>query len=100
MPSTQPSTVRRAANLKGLQIRYERSFLLDIKNLEVSARKSLQQFVFEEFPHFSQLQDLPEFRQLGSTAIYYRFSFDRYLISIELTGQIVKFLRVLPRPDL
>jgi hypothetical protein len=46
------------------------------------------------------VQDLPSIRRIGSDAIFYRFSVDQYLIGIEVTGNIVKFLRVLPKPDI
>ncbi len=82
------------------EVRYERSFLLDIKRLEPAVRRQIQQFVFEDFYQTTQLQELPEFRQLGSSEIYYRFTLDRYLVSLEVTGQIVKFLRVIRKPDL
>jgi hypothetical protein len=42
---------------------------------------------------------LPEFQPVGTSEIFYRFTIDHYLISIEITGQIVKFLRILPKPS-
>lgn len=87
-------------NHKGLEVRYARSFLLDLKKLEPTARHQLQKFVFEDFSSVHQLQSLPAFRSLGSSEIFYRFTVDHYLISLEITGQIVKFLRLLPKPDL
>lgn len=86
--------------LVGHEIRYERSFLVDLKNLEPAAFQQIQRFVFKDFYDLIQLQDLCEFRQLGSSGIFYRFTLDRYLISLEITGRIVKFLRILPKPDL
>jgi len=62
--------------------------------------QDVKQFVFEEFHQLSQLQELPGFRQMDSSGIFYRFTFDRYLISLEVTGQLVKFLRVMPIPEL
>ncbi len=91
---------RTMQNAKGLEVRYARSFLLDLKKLEPIARQRIQQFVFEDFSSVHQLQSLPAFRSLGSSAIFYRFTIDRYFISLEITGQIVKFLRLLPKPDL
>jgi mRNA-degrading endonuclease RelE of RelBE toxin-antitoxin system len=83
-----------------LEVRYARSFLLDLKNLEAAAYQRIYRFAFEEFMQFTQIQDLPEIKRIGSDAIFYRFSIDNYLIGIEVTGHIVKFLRVLPKPDL
>lgn len=99
MTPTPQTPARRAHASTGLEIRYERSFLLDLKQLEPAARQQIYRFVFDEFYTVPQLYDLPEFRQLRSSAIFYRFTFDRYLIGLEMTGQIVKFLRVLPKPD-
>ncbi|HEY9858062.1 MAG TPA: hypothetical protein V6D16_01050 [Candidatus Obscuribacterales bacterium] len=55
-------------------------------------------FVFVEFLQLTQLQDLPELRRMGSRAIFYRFTLDQYFVGIEVTGQIIKFLRILPKP--
>ncbi|MBC7969001.1 MAG: cytotoxic translational repressor of toxin-antitoxin stability system, partial [Verrucomicrobia bacterium] len=52
------------------------------------------------FTSIQQLHALPGFRSLGSSKIFYRFTLDRYLVSLEITGQIVKFLRLLPKPEL
>lgn len=98
--NAKPFTTRSLRSLKGLEIRYERSFLLDLKQLEPSARQQIQQFVFEEFTSIHQLYALPAFRPLGNSEIFYRFTIDRYFISLEITGQIVKFLRLLPKPEL
>lgn len=81
-----------------LEVRYDRAFLIDLKSLETAALQRLQQFVFEDFFKTNQLQDLPEFQPLGMSEIFYRFTIDRYLISLEVTGQIIKFLRILPKP--
>lgn len=90
--------VRRPIPL-GMEVRYERSFLLDLKQLEPGSLGSIQQFVFEDFSKISNLQELPAFRQIGSSGIFYRFTLDRYFVGMEVTGQIVKFLRVIPIPS-
>ncbi|HTL89703.1 MAG TPA: cytotoxic translational repressor of toxin-antitoxin stability system [Leptolyngbya sp.] len=72
--------------------------MIDLKSLEASAMQKMHRFVFEEFFRTNQLQDLPEFQPLESSEILYRFTIDTYLISIEVTGQIIKFLRILPQP--
>ncbi len=83
-----------------LEVRYDRTFLIDLKSLESAAFQKVQQFVFGEFFQIIQLQDLHEFQTLGSSEILYRFTLDSYLISIEITGQIIKFLRILPKPNI
>lgn len=82
-----------------LEVRYDRTFLIDLKSLETSVFQRIQQFVFGEFFQMGQLQDLLEFQPVGSSEIFYRFTLDKYFICIEITGQIVKFLRILPKPD-
>ncbi len=98
--TTQPSPPWPICPPKQREVRYSRSFLLDLQHLEPAAFQQVKQFVFEEFPSIHQLQVLPELRQLGKSAIFYRFTLDHYLISIEVAGQIVKFLRILPKPEL
>jgi len=46
-----------------------------------------------------QLHYLPDLRQLDREGIFYRLTLENYLIGIELRGEIVKFLRVIPMPD-
>jgi hypothetical protein len=83
-----------------LEIRYDRIFLLDLRNLETSLCQRLQQFVFNDFFQIGKLQDLSEFQALNGSEILYRFTIDNCLICIEVTGQIIKFLRVLPKPNI
>jgi mRNA-degrading endonuclease RelE of RelBE toxin-antitoxin system len=82
-----------------LEVRYARSFLSDLKNLEASAYQRVYDFVFIEFAEKGQLHYLTELRQIDVEGIFYRFTLDNYLIGIELKGEIVKFLRVVPIPD-
>ncbi len=81
-----------------IEVRYARSFLQDLKNLETAAYQQVYEVVFEKFVQLKQIQDLPELHQISSDAIFYRFTIDNYLVGIEVTGEIVKFLRVLPKP--
>ncbi len=83
-----------------LEIRYDRIFLLDLRNLETSSFHRLQQFVFNDFFQIGQLQELPDFQPLDSSEILYRFTIENCLICIEVTGQIIKFLRVIPKPNI
>lgn len=83
-----------------LEVRYDRTFLIDLKSLETSVMQKMHQFVFEDFFKTNQLQDLPEFQPLETSEILYRFTIDHYLLSIEVTGQIIKFLRILPKPTI
>lgn len=79
-------------------MRYARSFLRDLKNLEPAAYEQVFKVVFDEFMGLKQIQDLPGLHQIGSDTLFYRFTIDNYLVGIEVTGHIVKFLRVLPKP--
>ncbi|HEY9651588.1 MAG TPA: cytotoxic translational repressor of toxin-antitoxin stability system [Coleofasciculaceae cyanobacterium] len=81
-----------------LELRYARSFLLDLKNLESAAYQQVCKVVFEDCRRLKQIQDLPGLHRMSSDAIFYRFTVDNYIIGIEVTGHIVKFLRVLPKP--
>jgi hypothetical protein len=82
-----------------LEVRYARSFLIDLKNLEPSAYERVYDFVFTEFVEKWQMRNLPELRRLDSEGIFHRFTLDNYLIGIEIRGEIIKFLRVIPMPD-
>ncbi|UKO96956.1 cytotoxic translational repressor of toxin-antitoxin stability system [Nostoc sp. UHCC 0870] len=82
-----------------LEMRYARSFLVDLKNLEPAAYQRVYDFVFFEFAEKRTLHSLPELRQLDDEGIFHRFTIDDYLVGIEIRGDIVKFLRVIPMPD-
>lgn len=83
-----------------IELRYARSFLVDLKSLEPAAYEKVYNFVFVECTAQKwNLHNLPELRQLDNQGIFYRFSIDEYLIGIEIMGKIVKFLRVIPKPD-
>lgn len=83
-----------------IEVRYARSFLKDLKNLESAAYQQIYEVVFVDFLMLNKIQDLPGMRPLGSNAIFYRFTIDNYIIGIVVIGQIVKFLRVLPKPNI
>lgn len=83
-----------------LEVRYDRAFLIDLKSLETAVMPKMNRFVFEEFFKTNQLQDLPGFQPLESSEILYRFTIDHYIIAIEVTGRIIKFLRILPEPTI
>jgi hypothetical protein len=63
-------------------------------------RDRIRQFVFSDFLETKHLQYLPDFRPMGTTQIFYRFTLEEHLICIEVTGEIIKFVRVLPKPPL
>jgi mRNA-degrading endonuclease RelE of RelBE toxin-antitoxin system len=83
-----------------IEVRYARSFLRDLKNLESAAYQQVCEVVFEDFLALKQIQDLPGLQPITSDAIFYRFTIDNYIVGIEVMGQIVKFLRVLPKPNI
>ena len=84
-----------------LEVRYERSFIMDLQIISSSGvRDRIRQFVFSDFFETKHLQYLPDFRPMGATQIFYRFTLEEHLICIEVTGEIIKFVRVLPRPTL
>ncbi|KOP22794.1 cytotoxic translational repressor of toxin-antitoxin stability system [Hapalosiphon sp. MRB220] len=82
-----------------MEVRYARSFLIDLKNLEPAAYQLVYDFALIEFAQKPQLHDLPDLRQVDREGIFYRLTLGNYLIGIEITGEIVKFLRVIPMPD-
>ncbi|MGI0492586.1 cytotoxic translational repressor of toxin-antitoxin stability system [Alkalinema pantanalense CENA528] len=95
---THKAVTNKAANAS-VEVLYERSFILDLKQLPLVVRQQVQEFVFSDFFQTNHLQLLPDFRQMGNSGIFYRFTLAEHLISIEVTGQIIKFLRVLPKPE-
>ena len=84
-----------------LEVHYERSFIMDLKLISTSeVRDRIRQFVFSDFLETKHLQYLPDFRPIGTTQIFYRFTLEEHLVCIEVKGEIIKFVRVLPKPPL
>ena len=83
-----------------LEIRYAKSFLIDLKNLEPAAYERVYNYIFVELADKLQLHHLPQIRQIDESGIFFRFTLDNYLIGIEIRGEIIKFLRVVPIPDI
>jgi hypothetical protein len=82
-----------------IEVRYTRSFLADLKNVEDLAFQVIHNLVFVEFVEKPQLHHLPKLRQIDREGIFYRFTVDNYLIGIELKGEIVKFICIIAMPD-
>ena len=82
-----------------LEFRYAKSFLEDLEQLDSAAKKRVMNFVFVEFASYENLYYAPQLRQIDIEGIFHRFTLDNYLVGIEVKGEIVKFLRVIPMPD-
>ncbi len=80
-----------------LEFRYARSFLEDLKNLDPENYQQVYDLVFVKLKKINYLNELPQLRRLSKSQIFYRFSIDNYMIGIEVTGQIVKFIRIMPQ---
>ncbi|MEB3294758.1 MAG: hypothetical protein VKJ24_16505 [Synechococcales bacterium] len=98
-PST-PSTPTRGGtpSTTAVEVFYDRMFILDLHALDPVISDRIRQFVFSDVFQTKHLHFLPDFRQMGTSQIFYRFTLEDHLISLEVTGQIIKFLRVLPKP--
>ena len=83
-----------------LQVRYARSFLQDLRKLDQASYELVHEFTFVKFHQINYLYEVPGLRQLGSNAIFYRFPLYDYVVGVEVTGQIIKFIRILPKPTL
>ena len=82
-----------------LELRYARSFFKDLEKLDLADRRRVSNFVFVEFASTDNLHYAPQLRQIDLEGIFHRFTLDNYLVGIEVKGEIVKFLRVIPMPD-
>lgn len=85
------------------QLLYHRRFLQDLQKLQRREKKSYEsiyQWVFSEFLSLKRLEDLPQLHRLGPEPMFYHFTIGEYLIAIAVMGQIVKFLRILPKPKI
>jgi hypothetical protein len=91
---TAPTNGKLPANL---EIRYCRSFLLDLKRLDLAAYGRLYQVTLSDLSTIVQVSRLSGLRPLGSSTILYRLTLDGHLIGIEIKGRIIKLVRVLPQ---
>ena len=81
-----------------MEVRYERSFIADLQHLESTAYRVVYNFVFDGFLQNPCLHCMPALRQIDDEGRFHRFTLDNYLIGIEVRGEIIKFLRVIPIP--
>ncbi|MGL5080499.1 MAG: cytotoxic translational repressor of toxin-antitoxin stability system [Microcoleaceae cyanobacterium] len=84
----------------GVDVRYARSFLQDLVRLDPLQHQEIYDYVLIQVKQIKNLHDLPGLRALDPSRIYYRFTLKDYLVGIEATGQIVKFIRILPKPKM
>lgn len=82
----------------GLDLRYTRSFLIDLRDLEFSDQERVFAIIFKKYRRIENIYDLPGLVKLDAEGILYRFTLDKYTIGLELKGNIIKFWRVLPTP--
>ncbi len=82
-----------------LDIRYGRIFLQELNRLDPVAYQGIYEFIFVKSLQLHQRREFPKLRSLGSSNIFFRFSLENYLIGMEVTGHLVKFLRILPKPE-
>jgi hypothetical protein len=84
-----------------LEIRYTRSFLLDlflIRQQDEATYEQLVSILFVKLPKRDRLRGLPQLRQIDTSGMFYRFTLDGYVVGTELVGEIVKLIRILPKP--
>ena len=67
-----------------LELRYGRSFLNDVKELDSRAKKRVLDFVFVQFAFSENLHSLPQLRQIDDSGMLYRFTLVNYLVGIEV----------------
>lgn len=82
-----------------IEVRYAKSFLNDLKRVDSLAYSTIYNFVFVDFPPKGTMHSLPRLRQIDREGVFYCFAIDNYIIGIEVRGEIVKFMRVIPMPD-
>lgn len=83
--------------LVNLEIRYCRSFLVDLKRLDLAAYGRLYEATLNDVSAIAQLSRLSGLRPLGGSTILYRLTLEGCLVGIEIKGRIIKFFRVLPQ---
>jgi hypothetical protein len=94
------SRAANASTTNAVEVMYERSFIQDLRHLKPEVAERIKLFVLSDFFEKNPLQMLPEFRQLGASRTFYRFTWENHLICLEATGQIIKFVRVLAKPPI
>ncbi|NJK39645.1 MAG: cytotoxic translational repressor of toxin-antitoxin stability system [Oscillatoriales cyanobacterium RM1_1_9] len=80
-------------------MRYARSFLEDLVQLDPLQHQEIYDYVLTQMRQIESVYELPGLRPLDPSRIYYRFGLKDYLIGIEATGRIIKLIRILPKPE-
>ena len=83
-----------------MDIRYERSFAKDLKNVKEKALLDRVKNIIDEVKEAENLTQIKNLRKLKGYKTYYRIRFGDYRIGIEILGDEIIFARFLHRRDI
>ncbi len=69
-----------------------------IRQHDGATYEQLVSILLVKLPKRDRLRGLPQLRQIDTSGMFYRFTLDGYVVGTELVGEIVKLVRILPKP--
>ena len=79
---------------------FRKSFMRDLKKVKDRALVGRVRAAIEQVEAAAQLQAIGDLKKLSGTDNCYRIRVGEYRIGVTIEGDIVEFVRCLPRPDL
>ena len=77
----------------------KKSFLNDLKKITDPALKAEIKQVIETVKKANSMQDISQLKKLKGYRISYRIRVGNYRIGVEIVGNLITFLKCLPRKD-
>jgi mRNA interferase RelE/StbE len=79
---------------------FRKSFARDLKKVKSQTVLDRVQLAIEQVEAAAGLQDIGQLKKMGGTSNYYRIRVADYRIGVVVEGDVVEFVRCLPRADL
>lgn len=83
-----------------MKTRYRKSFARDLKKIKNQDLLDRVQGVIEEVETADELQEIGNLKKIMGTANFYRIRVGDHRIGVAVEGDLVEFVRCLPRRDL
>ncbi len=69
--------------LKIMEVKYRKKFLKELSKLPVEYAKTIEEFVFDDFPNYSNLSDIGKVEKMTGYKSYFKIRFGNYRVGIK-----------------
>lgn len=83
-----------------MKVRVTKKCLKDLSTIPKPYESKVYAFIFNEAPHFSSIDKIPQLERLKGYKHYYKKRFGDYRLGLRYDGEILYFERVLLRKEI